>query len=843
MHRLAKPWYRLRAVRVFVDRTDLGASPSLWPTIQSALVSSRCLIVVGSPAAAAKPKWIDQEIRAWLAAGNPASRILIVLASGTIAWDGDAAEFDWRQTDALPPSLRGVFSSEPLWVDLCFARGPEQMTLRHPEFFAAIARLSAPVRGLEPATLLSADYREHRRALQLAWSAVILLALLATVALVLYFRAERARGEAERQTAIAATRLADSRVAQMRFGTLSGQFELAWAGLGGADAAEDTRLKVARWAVELHRAYPTRTVKKFVERGISALTVHPKSGELVGLDDAVFAGGRPRFVMIDPSGPSVLRSVAAPGHPDRIVAGADSHVFYATGGGRLTRLSLAESEPVLQELVLEPSLDDLAWFAETSVGIGLRGGELFAISVESIDVRRASLGRVGEPTVLLRSPDGKLLAVASQRTANAKLNDTAAHGDVRPIELHEGKPRLLPAVSPAGRLTGSLTTGWLDEHDHLHIRQVDDGRTVETRAIEYKPWLGQVLALPAGVLVQEVGDTSQETVASVALLDPTTGMDLISPFISEDPIWAIAVDEARKRLYLAGLDGWFLDVDTSVARVQARALPDEVEKPIVVLDADHIVVGRGDLERTTVEIDLASLKAHLAVARFPVVHHELPDGGYISWHDCPFHGAVSPDFSRIAVKGSDFWIAELSEGERSDARAGRLDLPAVCQRVIAANTGEIWSPSGVEPPLAMRWASNKLLLVHDFHGGARRIDVEAKKHEKILQPEMVVSLSQLGPVRFSMRSGTVYEVGGDGQATKFGALPNLVALYPLEPDVFVAAMTRPDRTAFIVRHQGVLEEVAAIPQTGLPVDARLVGDRVVILYSKSVRVYSHLPAL
>lgn len=40
LERLAKPWYRRHALRVFRDATDLGASPALWPAIGSALFRS-----------------------------------------------------------------------------------------------------------------------------------------------------------------------------------------------------------------------------------------------------------------------------------------------------------------------------------------------------------------------------------------------------------------------------------------------------------------------------------------------------------------------------------------------------------------------------------------------------------------------------------------------------------------------------------------------------------------------------------------------------------------------------------------------------------------------------------
>jgi hypothetical protein len=36
----AKPWYKLRAIVVFRDKTTLAMTPKLWPSIQAALDES-----------------------------------------------------------------------------------------------------------------------------------------------------------------------------------------------------------------------------------------------------------------------------------------------------------------------------------------------------------------------------------------------------------------------------------------------------------------------------------------------------------------------------------------------------------------------------------------------------------------------------------------------------------------------------------------------------------------------------------------------------------------------------------------------------------------------------------
>ena len=59
LHRFAKPWYRLRALRVFRDESTLAVSPGLWSSIEQALAGSRCFILLASPEAAASP-WVQR---------------------------------------------------------------------------------------------------------------------------------------------------------------------------------------------------------------------------------------------------------------------------------------------------------------------------------------------------------------------------------------------------------------------------------------------------------------------------------------------------------------------------------------------------------------------------------------------------------------------------------------------------------------------------------------------------------------------------------------------------------------------------------------------------------------
>jgi hypothetical protein len=88
IQRLAKPWYRARALRVFRDESALSANPHLWSSIQTALDESDWFVLLASPDAAAS-EWVNRELDHWLTTKSP-DRILVVVTDGTWQWDPDA---------------------------------------------------------------------------------------------------------------------------------------------------------------------------------------------------------------------------------------------------------------------------------------------------------------------------------------------------------------------------------------------------------------------------------------------------------------------------------------------------------------------------------------------------------------------------------------------------------------------------------------------------------------------------------------------------------------------------------------------------------------------------------
>jgi WD40 repeat protein len=191
LQNFAKPWYALRAFRVFRDETDLAISPGLWPSILEALGSAEFFILLASEQAAAS-EWVEREVAYWLA-HRQANHLLIVRTGGRIVWDAAASDFDWTATTALPRSLAHAFDAEPFHLDLSWARSPdEHLSLRHSAFRTAVLRVAAALTGRELAALDSEEVRQYRKNRRAAWAAGISVVLLAVVAslLAVLFRAQ-----------------------------------------------------------------------------------------------------------------------------------------------------------------------------------------------------------------------------------------------------------------------------------------------------------------------------------------------------------------------------------------------------------------------------------------------------------------------------------------------------------------------------------------------------------------------------------------------------------------------------------------------------------------------------
>jgi len=197
LQKIARPWYRRRALRVFRDETNLSASPHLWPDIEVALSQCEWFILMASPRSAAS-KWVTRELEWWFA-HRPADHVLIVRSAGDIEWDDHTprGDFDWHRTTALPRVLSGRFEREPLHVDLTWATTAEALSPHHAGFRGAALRIAARLHGKSPDDIESEDIRVHRRNIAWAWAAGTLVTGAAVVAFYQAVFARRAQASAE----------------------------------------------------------------------------------------------------------------------------------------------------------------------------------------------------------------------------------------------------------------------------------------------------------------------------------------------------------------------------------------------------------------------------------------------------------------------------------------------------------------------------------------------------------------------------------------------------------------------------------------------------------------------
>src|SRR5690242_3399086 len=87
LHNIAKPWYRIRSMRVFRDETNVTPSAELWQDLLAALQQSQHFILFACPESA-QSIWVGREVKWWLE-HRSARDLLIVKTGGQIAW-GDA---------------------------------------------------------------------------------------------------------------------------------------------------------------------------------------------------------------------------------------------------------------------------------------------------------------------------------------------------------------------------------------------------------------------------------------------------------------------------------------------------------------------------------------------------------------------------------------------------------------------------------------------------------------------------------------------------------------------------------------------------------------------------------
>jgi len=204
LSRFAKPWYRIRSMRIFRDEVSLSANPALWHAIETALAQCEYLVLLASPAAA-KSRWVQQEVQWWLQ-NRSVETLILCLSDGAIVWDNVHTDFDWERTSAIPPSLKGAFAAEPLYADFRPAKSSGTFSDSSPQYRAALLDIVAPLMGRPKDELDSEDIRLHRKARRTAVAAIAFIVMLGVIAAAAINTArERQRVATSRALASAAT--------------------------------------------------------------------------------------------------------------------------------------------------------------------------------------------------------------------------------------------------------------------------------------------------------------------------------------------------------------------------------------------------------------------------------------------------------------------------------------------------------------------------------------------------------------------------------------------------------------------------------------------------------------
>jgi WD40 repeat protein len=213
LSRFAKPWYRIRSMRIFQDKTSLSASPALWHSIELALGQSEFFLLLAS-SASSKSQWVHQEVQWWLQ-NRSIEKLIICLTDGEILWDSRAGDFDWQKTTAIPSSLKGVFPAEPLYADFRAAKSNGKLADSDPIYRGALLDVAAPLMGRSKDDVDGEDIRLHRRAQRTAWAVAAFVVILGLVAAAgMYTAHQRQKTAASRALAsVAASRLEDRTLA------------------------------------------------------------------------------------------------------------------------------------------------------------------------------------------------------------------------------------------------------------------------------------------------------------------------------------------------------------------------------------------------------------------------------------------------------------------------------------------------------------------------------------------------------------------------------------------------------------------------------------------------------
>ena len=323
---ILRPFYRLSAMRVFRDQSQLVIGNKLGSEIRQALDSSQKLLLLASPAAAASD-WVNREVELWKALEHDPTDLVIVIESGEVVWDRGTGDFDRERTTSLPPALAGYFDDEPLMVDLSDLRADELRSWREPGFEEKLRALAAGLRNRPPEWFEPERRRlanQRRGALGSVLALVLAAAVAGGVALSRGRQIGEIAGERDAEVARASeeSERADSEAARAEAESVRADTEAERAGLEQQRATANEFAALAQQTVAADPA----TANLYAAAALAATPTAYPSPEVVAAVESALAVDVSSSVIIDAPSPATRTLQLSPDGGSLVTIGADGVV-------------------------------------------------------------------------------------------------------------------------------------------------------------------------------------------------------------------------------------------------------------------------------------------------------------------------------------------------------------------------------------------------------------------------------------------------------------------------------------------------------------------------------------
>jgi WD40 repeat protein len=649
LHQFAKPWYRFRALNIFLDKSNLSATPALWGSIETALSNSEYLLLLASQNSASS-EWVNREVALWLEKRSW-NKLLIVLTEGDLSWDPLTNDYHWTETTPLPPCLRGVFSEEPYHLDLRWATiSKKGLSLRHTKFREAISVLGATLHNRPKEDLIGEDHRLRRRAITAALSAVTALVILTIIATGAAYWATRERDIAIKQRDEANRQREKTTAREM---ATESMLRLGNTGGGLIEAAllitDSLRLSYSLngylAATRILNILPKPISRIEHSSDVSAVKFVYNSGKI-----AIATGSKEAVIELstwDDMGALKITSTKIPSTKTKVMAidPAGISVFDPKGqqlaiGGSAGVVQIWDSRSgkmIMEFHDLQSRVNALA-FDKQGTRLAAAGNSNEAIVWDLINVRQ-----------LYRLPHMAATVSAVDFNANGDLIVTATGGR---SQGQSGEIWLWEASSGASlqRITkrdnGFVTLALSPDGTHLAASGMDNdisvwdiGKNEQVLTLSHADWIRQVIFSPDG---KQIASASTDGTARV--WDISAGEE-VSRFTHDNIVTSVAFNSDGTRLASGGRDKtvwvWELSSGMEVGRFQYG-------RPVSSFDInrEHIAAAIGPIPgRPNTFFRLGSVYLQKLNASLKPVRINCKTGVYAV--------SLSPDSSLIAAACRD----------------------------------------------------------------------------------------------------------------------------------------------------------------------------------------------